>query len=79
MGASSWNRVGTRDSLCREGIEYAERLKSAGVDRELVVVTDTFRAMDALTKADSTPVMVDFIESKLAAMRRGLVLEPPSQ
>lgn len=79
MGASSWNRVGTRDFLCRGGIEYDERLKSAGVDCGLVVVTDTHHAMDALTKPASTPVMLDFIESKLAAMRHGLGLEPPSQ
>lgn len=75
----AWIGVGTRDFLCRESVEYAERLQAAGVDCELVVVPDMYHGMDLLEQPASTPVMVDFGQSKLAFLRRGLGLEPPSQ
>lgn len=68
----AWIGVGALDPLCGESVEYAERLQAAGVETELVVIPGMYQGMDALKKPAETPVMVDFIESKLDALRRGL-------
>jgi acetyl esterase/lipase len=68
--APAWIGIGTVDLFHDESVEYARRLKAAGVPCELVTVPGAHHAAEVL-KPDH-PLMRDFRDRRLAAMRRAL-------
>ena len=66
----AWIGVGTLDLFHREDVAYADRLRSAGADCELVVVPGGFHAFDMVQRA---AVVRDFRASQIDALRRALV------
>ncbi len=65
----TWIGVGTCDLFHDEDVEYAERLKAAGVACDLVVVPGAFHGFDGVRSA---AVSRDFRHAYKAALRRGL-------
>jgi acetyl esterase/lipase len=61
--------VGTLDLFCDEDIDYAQRLNTAGVTTELLVVPGAFHGFDFVGAA--MPVGRAFNATKLNALRRG--------
>jgi acetyl esterase/lipase len=70
--APAWIGVGTQDLFHDEDLAYAERLRSAGVECEVEIVTGAFHGFDAV--APKAPVAIAFRGSVLDAVRRGLHL-----
>jgi acetyl esterase/lipase len=66
----AWIGVGDVDLFHAEDVEYAERLRAAGVDVELRVVEGMPHGGDGST---SSPLMREFNDAKVAALRRALV------
>jgi acetyl esterase/lipase len=69
---STWIGVGDLDLFHAEDVEYAERLRSAGVDVQLVVVPGMYHGADTLPGVTDTPSMVTFNQSKLNALRSAI-------
>jgi acetyl esterase/lipase len=67
----AWIGVGTVDLLHDEAVEYARRLREAGVDCELEIVDGAFHGFDVLRK---TGVARDFESAQVAALRKALAL-----
>jgi acetyl esterase/lipase len=67
----AWIGVGDIDLFHDEDLEYAERLRAAGVPVDLVVVPGMPHGADVLMP--QAPQMVAFNDAKLAALRRALV------
>jgi acetyl esterase/lipase len=65
----TWIGVGSLDLFLEEDVEYAERLRSAGVPTELEVVPGAFHGFDALPKA---PVSRAFVDTLVSAIGRVL-------
>ncbi len=65
----AWIGVGTLDLFHREDVAYADRLRSAGVECELVVVPGAFHAFDMAQRAE---VVREFRSSQLAALSAAL-------
>jgi acetyl esterase/lipase len=66
----TWIGVGTADLFHDECVDFADRLQSAGVLTELVIVPDAFHGFDVV--GAHTSVVRQFTESQLGAMRRFL-------
>jgi len=66
----AWIGVGTLDLFHAEDVEYAQRLRAAGVAVELVVVDGAFHGFDVLFK--SKPVSRRFWEAQREALRGAL-------
>ncbi|MCA1783574.1 MAG: alpha/beta hydrolase [Intrasporangiaceae bacterium] len=69
----AWVGVGDIDLFHDEDVEYAERLRAARIDVELHVVPGMPHGAD--TSAPDTPLMREFTDRKVAALRRFLVRE----
>lgn len=65
----AWIGVGDLDLFHDEDVDYAERLRAAGVPCDLVVEKGMFHG------ADSSPTLLHFNEAKLAALARALDVE----
>ncbi len=65
----AWIGVGTCDLFHDEDLDYAARLKAAGVPCDLVVVPGAFHGFDGIRSA---AVARDFRDAYKAALRRGL-------
>lgn len=65
----AWIGVGTLDLFHREDLAYADRLRAAGVDCDLVVVPGAFHGFDMVQGAQ---VVRDFRASQLDALRAAL-------
>ena len=63
----AWIGVGTLDLFHAESLDYAERLRAAGVACSAYVVPGAFHGFDALAR---TSVARDFRASQLRALRR---------
>jgi len=70
--AKAWIGVGELDLFHAEDVAYAERLRAAGVDVELVVVPGMYHGADAIPPAAFAPSMVGFNASKLDALRSAI-------
>lgn len=70
----AWIGVGTHDLFHDEDIEYARRLRDAGVSVELEVVEGGFHGFDVI--AAGKPVGRRFFESQAAAIERALSRAP---
>lgn len=68
----AWIGVGGLDLFVDESIAYADRLNSAGVPTELLVLPGAFHGFDSF--APQAAISRRFTEAKLAAIRRGLGL-----
>ncbi len=66
----AWVGVGTFDLFHDEDLEYARRLKAAGVPCEVTIVPGAFHGFDALKP--SAPVAREFRRSPLALLRKAL-------
>jgi acetyl esterase/lipase len=66
----AWIGVGTADLFHDEDVEYANRLRAAGVPTQLEVVTGAFHGFDKA--AACTSIARRFTASRLAAMRQFL-------
>ncbi len=75
---STWMGVGSVDLFHDEDVDYARRLKAAGVDVELEVVAGAFHAFDVAVRRAA--VSQRFVASYLAAMARGVLVSvtPPA-
>jgi acetyl esterase/lipase len=69
---STWIGVGSLDLFHAEDVEYAARLRSAGVDVELVVVPGMYHGADTLPRVVDAPSMVAFNQSKLNALKSAI-------
>lgn len=68
----AWIGVGNLDLFVDEDREYAERLKAAGINCELVVVDGAFHGFDILFR--DAPVTRQFIDAWLNATKQALKL-----
>jgi acetyl esterase/lipase len=68
--APAWIGVGTCDLFHDEDIEYAERLRAAGVPCDLDVVDGAFHGFDSV--APKAPVVRTFNQAKIAALAAAL-------
>lgn len=66
----TWIGVGTIDLFYDEGVAYAEKLKSAGVDCELETVEGAFHGFDQFKP--HLPIIQAFRQSQVDAMRKVL-------
>ncbi|MFZ5445860.1 MAG: alpha/beta hydrolase [Myxococcota bacterium] len=66
----AWIGVGTCDLFHDEDVEYARRLRAAGVPVELELVEGAFHGFDAV--APRNPVSQCFFEAQVAALERAL-------
>ncbi len=66
--------VGSLDLFVDEDVDYAQRLNTAGVPTELVVVPGAFHGFDGI--AATLPVGKTFTAAKLNALRRGFGMPP---
>jgi acetyl esterase/lipase len=66
--------VGAIDLFVEENIEYAQRLIGAGVSTELIVVPGGFHGFDIF--APESAAAQNFERAKIAALRRGLGIDP---
>ena len=69
----AWVGVGTFDVFHDEDVEYAERLRAAGVPCELEVVPGAYHGFDGF--APQSGPGQKFAATRTAALRRGLGLE----
>ncbi len=67
---TTWIGVGTLDLFHDEDLEYADRLREAGVDCEVEVVDGAFHGFDGL--APKASVTRDFVAAQIAFLRRTL-------
>lgn len=63
----AWIGVGTLDLFNNEDVAYAQKLRACGVACELVIVPGAFHGFDVFS--DDLPVIRDFRESQMAALR----------
>lgn len=68
----AWIGVGDLDLFHAEDVAYAERLRAAGVDVELVVVPGMYHGADVIPPAAFAPSMVGFNSAKLDALRSAI-------
>jgi len=68
----AWIGVGDLDLFHAEDVAYAERLRSAGVPVELVVVSGMYHGADQIPPAAASPSMAGFNRSKLDALRSAI-------
>jgi acetyl esterase/lipase len=68
----AWIGVGDIDLFHAEDVSYAERLRSAGVEMDLVVIPGMYHGADTLPGLANTPSMVTFNQSKLNALRSAI-------
>ncbi|HNC94821.1 MAG TPA: alpha/beta hydrolase [Myxococcota bacterium] len=66
----AWIGVGTLDLFLDEDVDYATRLRAAGVPCTLVEVPGAYHGFDTVKR--STPVARSFFESQLQALRAAL-------
>ncbi len=66
----AWIGVGAVDLFLAEDIAYAQNLRRAGVDCELVIVPGAFHAFDRV--APESKLAQDFRASQIAALQRHL-------
>lgn len=66
----AWVGVGTLDLLYDEDVDYAHRLRAAGVACELVEVVGAFHGFDAIRPRSA--VARRFVESQIASLRAAL-------
>lgn len=66
----AWLGVGDNDLFCDEDVEYARRLREAGVDCALTVVPGAYHAFDGIEQ--KAPVSRDFTQAQLTALGRAL-------
>jgi acetyl esterase/lipase len=64
----AWIGVGDIDLFHAEDVTYAERLRSAGVDVDLVVVPGMYHGADSIPGLANAPSMVSFNRSKRDAL-----------
>lgn len=64
----AWIGVGTIDLFYAEDVEYAKRLKEAGVETELLEIKGAFHGFDAI--AESSAPAREFNASHVAALKR---------
>ncbi len=67
----AWLGVGTLDLFYDEDLDYAKRLKDAGVPCELYTIPGAFHAFELLFP--KTAVARDFFQSQVSALRRALL------
>ncbi|HTY29743.1 MAG TPA: alpha/beta hydrolase [Mycobacterium sp.] len=72
--APAWVGVGSLDLFYDESVDYAERLKAAGVECELVTVAGMYHGADGLARKD--PAMKAFRRGVVEHLQR--YLSPPS-
>ena len=72
----AWIGVGTLDLFHDEDVAYAQKLRDAGVECELVIVPGAFHGFDFM--AFESSVVKDFRKSQIAAMKRYLFPANPS-
>ncbi len=65
----AWVGVGDLDLFHAEDVAYAERLRAAGVECELVVVPGMYHGTDGLPGTSDSPTMIVFNAAKVAALR----------
>jgi acetyl esterase/lipase len=65
---TAWIGVGDIDLFHAEDVTYADRLRSAGVDVDLVVVPGMYHGADTIPGLASASSMVGFNQSKLDAL-----------
>lgn len=68
----AWIGVGTVDLFHDEDMAYAQRLKWCGVECEIYAVPGAFHGFDIF--APPVPIVRDFRESQISALRRSLFL-----
>ncbi len=68
----AWIGVGNLDLFHAEDVAYAEKLRDAGIEAELVVVPGMYHGADAIPPAAGGPLMADFNRSKLDALRTAI-------
>jgi len=68
--APTWIGVGSADLFHDEGVDYAARLRAAGVSCELSVVRGAFHGFDLV--APKAPIAKDFCVQRRAALREAL-------
>ncbi|MGD9794368.1 MAG: alpha/beta hydrolase [Acidimicrobiia bacterium] len=68
--APAWLAIGTADLFYDESVEYAERLKAAGVPCELIVMAGAHHGAEYLKPAH--PKVQQMRDARLAAMRRAI-------
>lgn len=66
----AWIGVGTLDLFCQECLEYARRLRAAGVPVHEEIVPGAFHAFDQI--ADNAPISVKFLASQCGHLRDAL-------
>jgi len=66
----TWIGVGTLDLFHDEDVAYTQKLKTAGVDCELVTITGAFHGFDQFDH--DLPVVQAFRESQIEALRKHL-------
>lgn len=69
----AWIGVGSMDLFHDEVVAYAQRLSTAGVECEQVVVPGAFHGFDAFNP--QIPVVREFRESQIAALKKHLLTE----
>jgi acetyl esterase/lipase len=72
----AWIGVGSIDLFVDEDVDYAQRLNSAGVATELIVVPGAFHGFDGI--AGQAAISQWFNRARMTALRRGLGLPMPS-
>ena len=65
----AWVGVGDLDLFHAEDVEYADRLRAAGVSCDLVVVPGMYHGADGLPGPADSPTMITFTAAKVAALR----------
>ena len=65
----AWVGVGDLDLFHAEDVEYADRLRAAGVPCDLVVVPGMYHGADGLPGPADSPTMITFTAAKVAALR----------
>lgn len=68
----AWIGVGTLDLFHEEDVAYGERLKAAGVECELVVLSGVYHGFDAFDDTQ-IPLVEMFQQSQIAALKRHVV------
>jgi acetyl esterase/lipase len=69
---AAWIGVGDLDLFRDEDLTYAERLRAAGVDVDLVVVPGMYHGADVFPAVWKAPSMVAFNRSKVEALRSAI-------